>query len=156
MLLTLFCYFIGFEPSPSLMNSMQHFSICAEAFLRTCSKQLAKREWGFSVEYVGLLVLFAVSPCPFSLIKHLEHERRQITASDTGVLVRSLSLSRPSGYITCVPQGWLWHGSCHCWGPPGSLLLRPGWPSFFDGLSPRACSSELGLGLHPTPLDPWP
>lgn len=45
-------------------------------------------ERGFPGEYVGLLVLFAVSPCPFALIKHLEHERRQITASDTGVLVR--------------------------------------------------------------------
>lgn len=31
--------------------------------------------------------MFAVSPCPFALIKHLEHERRQITASHTGVLV---------------------------------------------------------------------
>lgn len=48
---------------------------------------------------MGLLVLFAVSPCPFALIKHLEHERRQITASDAGVLVRF--------YLSAGPQGAL-------------------------------------------------
>ena len=62
--------------------------------------QLAKtREAGFPEVYVGLLVLFAVSPCPFALIKHLEHERRQITASDAGVPVRF--------YLSAGPQGAL-------------------------------------------------
>lgn len=48
---------------------------------------------------MDLLVLFAVSPCPFALIKHLEHERRQITASNAGVLV--------CFFITVSPQGTL-------------------------------------------------
>lgn len=34
------------------------------------------------------------------------------------------SLRRPPGYITCVPQGWLWHGSCHSQGPLGGTLNR--------------------------------
>lgn len=46
-----------------------------------------------------MLILFAGSPCPFALIKHLEHERRQITASDTGVLV--------GFYLSAGPQGTL-------------------------------------------------
>lgn len=68
--------------------------------MRICSEQLAKTQReDFPDEYVGLLVLFAVSPCPFTLIKHLEHERRQITASDAGVLVRF--------YLSAGPQGTL-------------------------------------------------
>lgn len=48
--------------------------------------------------YVGSLVLFAVSPCPLALIKHLEHERRQITASNAGVQVLFYLLGNvPSG-----------------------------------------------------------
>lgn len=54
---------------------------------------------GLADEYVGLRFLFAVSPCPFALIKHLEHERRQITASDAGVLVRV--------YLSAGPRGTL-------------------------------------------------
>lgn len=109
------------------MNSTPHFSVFA-AYLRLRSEQLAQTKRGFPEQYVSLLVLFAVSPCPLALIKHLEHERRQITASDTGVLATFLSLSRPPGYITCVPQNWLWHGSCHWWGPwgPGCYTKQGG------------------------------
>lgn len=69
-------------------------------YLATSLKQLAetKRE-DFRKVYVGLLVLFAVSPCPLVLIKHLEHERRQITASDAGVPV--------SFYLSAGPRGTL-------------------------------------------------
>ena len=48
---------------------------------------------------MGLLVLFAVSPCPFALIKHLEHVIRQITASDAGVPV--------CFYLSAGPEGTL-------------------------------------------------
>lgn len=47
----------------------------------------------------GLLVLFAVSPCPLALMKHLEHERKQITVSDTGVPV--------SFHLSAGPKGTL-------------------------------------------------
>lgn len=53
-----------------------------------------------------LLVLCSVSPCPFALIKHLEHVRRQITASDTGVLAHLF-------YLLAGPWGALavFHGA---------------------------------------------
>ena len=44
-----------------------------------------------------VLVLFAVSLCPLPLIKHPEHGRRQITAADTGVLLRSSLPESPQG-----------------------------------------------------------
>lgn len=53
----------------------------------------------FLDEHVSLRILFAVSPCPFALIKHPEHERRQITASDTGVLVRFHLPAGPKGIL---------------------------------------------------------
>lgn len=120
--------------------------------LCTRSGQLAKTEGGFPVEYVGLLVLFAVSPCPLSLIKHLEHERRQITASDAGVLMLFF-------YLSAGPEGTLavFHRADYELSRLGPLrprlVLRTGWPSLFDGLSPRAWCTELSM--WPSTLDPW-
>lgn len=53
-----------------------------------------------------MFVLFAASPCPFALVKHLEHGRRQITASDAGVPVRFSSAGGPPGCISSVPLTW--------------------------------------------------
>lgn len=66
------------------------------------------------------------------------------------------SFSKPQGYVTCVPQGWLWHGSCHWWGPwgPGCCSEQGGLQ--FDRLSPRASSSEFRKGPHSAPLTPNP
>lgn len=54
---------------------------------------------GGNVSALVQLVVFAVSPCPFALIKHLEHERRQITASHTGVLVHFRLSGGPWGTL---------------------------------------------------------
>lgn len=63
-----------------------------------------------------------------------------------------LSLSRPWGNITYVPQGWLWHGSCHLWGP-GYCSEQGGLLSLI-ALCLWAKRSELWFGLDPTPLTP--
>lgn len=106
---------------------------------------------------MNLLVVFAVSPCPFALIKHLEHERRQITASNTGVLVFFfLFTASPQGTLavfqrTAYDMGAVTVGP---WGPDCCSLT--GWPSWVGSLSPQAPSCELGIGLHLAPLTSCP
>lgn len=77
----------------------------------------------FSNERAGLFVLFAVSPCPFALIKHLEHERRQITASDTGVPVRSHLSAGPKGALPVFHRAGYDMGAVTAGGPPRPRLL---------------------------------
>lgn len=72
----------------------------------------------FLNELAGLFVLFAVSPCPFALIKHLEHERRQITASDTGVPVRSHLSAGPEGALPVFHRAGYDMGAVTAGGPP--------------------------------------
>lgn len=74
-------------------------------------------------ECAGLFVLFAVSPCPFALIKHLEHERRQITASDTGVPVRSHLSAGLEGALPVFHRAGSDMGAVTAGGPPRPRLL---------------------------------
>lgn len=105
---------------------------------------------------MDLLVLFAVSPCPFALIKHLEHERRQITASNTGVLVCFFFTAGPQGTLTVYQRSAYDMGAVSVgpWGPDCCSLT--GWPSWVDRLSPQAPRCELRIVLHPTPLTSSP
>lgn len=66
---------------------------------------------------MGLLVLFSVSPCPFALIKHLEHKRRQITASDAGVLVRFYLSADPQGTLPVFHRAGCVMGAVTCGAP---------------------------------------
>lgn len=73
------------------------------------------------------------------------------------------SLSRPPGHITCVPQGWLWHGSCHCWGPwgPGCCSEQGGLLSLMDcppehgALNLERVRTQHPWPLTPNPVTPW-
>lgn len=74
-----------------------------------------------------------------------------------------LSLSRPPGYITCVPQGWLWHGSCHWggpWGPDccskqGGLLSLIACPPEHGALNSGLVRTQHPWPLTLNPVTPW-
>lgn len=102
-----------------------------------------------------MFVLFAASPCPFALVKHLEHGRRQITASDTGVPVRFSSPSGPPGCISCVPLTWELSQMGACPVGPGCCPEQGGLLSL-SGLSPGAPSPELIMHPHPATLTSRP
>lgn len=83
-----------------LINSMSEILLfCWRLPDKTFRAAGRDREGGFPDGECGLTCLLAVSPCPFALTKHLEHERRQITASDTGVLVRFCLSAGPQGAL---------------------------------------------------------
>lgn len=109
----------------------------------------------FWKERAGVFVLFAASPCPFALVKHLEHGRRQITASDTGVPVRFSSPSGPPGCISCVPLTWELSQMGACPVGPGCCPEQGGLLSL-SGLSPGAPSPELIMHPHPATLTSRP
>lgn len=137
------------------MNNMPHiFSyLCWSLFENMLWAACKDTERGFSRRVCGLACFvrcftlsFHTHKTPWTWEKTNYSFRRRCPGA-------FLSLSRPPGYITCVPQGWLWHGSCHWWGPlRPELLLCTGWPSLFDSLSPGAWSYELRMGPHPAPL----
>lgn len=105
-------------------------SICAEAYLRICSEQLAdERRRRISGGVLGLACFvrcFTLSFCAHKTPWTCEKTNYSFRRRCPGAF---LSLSRPPGCITCVPQGCLWHGSCHWWGPWG----------------PSCCSEQGGL-----------
>lgn len=147
--------FIFFKSSLSLMNSMPYiFLFVAVAYLKNKHRAACEdREQGFPEEYslACFVRCFTLSFCSHKTPWTWEKTNYSFRRRCPGAF---LSLSRPPGYITCVPQGWLWHGSCHWWGPWGL-----GCCSKQGGLlSLIACPPEqesLNLGQVCT-QHPWP
>lgn len=103
-------FLILFKSLLGLMGSMLDIFV-----YKPCSKPLevlARKD--FRKVYVGSLVLFAVSPCPLALIKHLEHERRQITASNAGVQVLFYLLADPEGTLPMFHRAGCDMGAVTC------------------------------------------
>lgn len=65
------------------------------------------------------------------------------------------SFRRRLGYVTCVPQGWLWHESCRSRGPFGGpwLWRWTGWPALFGSMSPGAGNLKTCSTKPICPLD---
>lgn len=93
--------------------------------------------------------MFAVSPCPFAPIKHLEHERRQITASHTGVLVHfrlsedprvTLPVFHRAGYDTGAVTPGGPSGAPGCYSEQGGLFFLVACPPEHQALKLRAAN----------------
>lgn len=149
--------FILLKSSLILRNGTAHILICAEVYLSwvlipSSLQRQSGRISGWARQLAYFVRCFTLSFCshktPWTWKKTNYSFRHRCPS-------RFSSLSRPQGYITCVPRGWLWHGTCHCWGPEGL-----GCCSEQGGLlSLMACPLEHGaLNLewirtqHPWPL----
>lgn len=139
------------------MNSMTSFLLSWMLFDNQLWVACKDREGGFPEGVRGLTCLLAVSPCPFALIKHLEHGRRQITASDTGVLVHFCLSAGPQGALPVFNRASGDMGAVTSGTPEAqAAALNRVALSLFDYLSPWARGPELWIGPHPAPLTPSP
>lgn len=92
-------------------------SACAEASWSFCPKHTRRK--CFWTRLACCVRCFTLSLCSHKTPLTWEKTNYSFTHRCPGAFS---SLRRPPGYITCVPQGWLWHGSCHSQGPLGGPL----------------------------------
>lgn len=137
------------------------FCLCPKLAGKNSPRSLGTQKGGgFRKGTWACLFCSLVHLVPFALIKHLEHERRQITASYAGVPVRlcffffSFSQQGPQGTLPVFHRAGCDMGAVTGGAPEAraALLHRVA----FDSLSPGARSSKRRMPRTPDPKTSQP